>query len=59
MLPFLIIKILKIGNQGRDANKKSSSCMPQYHLKSGIAMLIYFLNTLDFMMLLQHLTSGF
>lgn len=39
--------------------KKSTGCVQQYHFKSGIAMFIYFLNTLDLMMLLQHLTSGF
>lgn len=60
MLPLLlIIKTLKIGNQGMDTNKKSSGHVSQYHFKSGIAMLIYFLNTLDLRMLLQHLTSEF
>lgn len=60
MLPLLlIIKTLKIGNQGMDANKKSSGFVSQYRFKSGMAMLIYFLNTLDFRMLLQHLTSEF
>lgn len=39
--------------------KNSSGCVRQYYFKSGIAMFIYFLNTLDLMMLLQHVTSGF
>lgn len=58
VLPLLLITDIAM-NQERGANPEVLCLCAAVSPLSSIAVLIHFLNTLDFMMLLQHLTSGF